>query len=76
MYDSLCQRLDQSCGQHHQTGLIKTVDIIAKEITFCYAVGMKIVVIFLQALGSLGFILYGMKLMSKVPAEAFTESSI
>jgi len=72
MYDSLCQRLDQSCGQHHQTGLIKTVDIIAKEITFCYAVGMKIVVIFLQALGSLGFILYGMK----VPAEAFTESSI
>ena len=65
MYDSLCQRLDQSCGQHHQTGLIKTVDIIAKEITFCYAVDMKIVVIFLQALGSLGFILYGMKLMSE-----------
>ena len=33
--------------------------------TFCYAVGMKIVVILLQALGSLGFILYGMKLMSE-----------
>ena len=39
--------------------------MIAKKIAFCYAVGMKIVVILLQALGSLGFILYGMKLMSE-----------